>query len=356
MARPGTAASVDLGALVSRSVEVMLEHQVDGGYLASPAFAPYRFVWFRDGAFIADAMSRAGEVESAEGFFGWCDRTIAARADQVEELIARHREGGEIGAEEHLHCRYRPDGGEAGVPWPTFQLDGYGAWLWALGAHARRHRRGVEAFIDGAGLSARYVSEFWGEPCFDWWEERWGLHPATLAASNAGLRSALGWDGLDGEVRVAAERAVAELKRAVSGVDVLDASVVACVTPFRLFHADDPRFVAAVQALEADLANGGVHRYAGDSYYGGGEWLPLAGLVGWWQAEVGRLDDARAKLEWMAAQATPEGYLPEQVSTRLLAPARRDEWVRRWGPPACPLLWSHAMYVILALELGVSHE
>ncbi len=29
-----------------------------------------------------------------------------------------------------------------------------------------------------------------------------------------------------------------------------------------------------------------------------------------------------------------------------------DEWVERWGPVATPLLWSHAMYITLADELG----
>ena len=30
-----------------------------------------------------------------------------------------------------------------------------------------------------------------------------------------------------------------------------------------------------------------------------------------------------------------------------------QEWTKRWGPVATPLLWSHAMYVTLATELGV---
>ena len=47
-------------------------------------------------------------------------------------------------------------------------------------------------------------------------------------------------------------------------------------------------------------------------------------------------------------------YLPEQVTGHLLAPASYDEWVERWGPIATPLLWSHAMFVTLAVELGLA--
>jgi GH15 family glucan-1,4-alpha-glucosidase len=111
-----------------------------------------------------------------------------------------------------------------------------------------------------------------------------------------------------------------------------------------------------VAEIEDRLVRGGVHRYATDTYYGGGEWLLLAGLLGWHYAEVGRTDDAWAKLCWMAAQARPGGELPEQVAAHLLAPEREQEWIDRWGPSACPLLWSHAMYVTLAVELGVLDE
>jgi len=57
---------------------------------------------------------------------------------------------------------------------------------------------------------------------------------------------------------------------------------------------------------------------------------------------------ARDLLAWIEAQATPDGALPEQVSEHLLHPERHAEWERRWGKVACPLLWSHAMYLVVA--------
>ena len=48
-------------------------------------------------------------------------------------------------------------------------------------------------------------------------------------------------------------------------------------------------------------------------------------------------------------QATVAGDLPEQVSDHLPAARFIESW-RRWGPVATPLLWSHAMYLTLAVE------
>ena len=58
------------------------------------------------------------------------------------------------------------------------------------------------------------------------------------------------------------------------------------------------------------------------------------------------------RLEWIAAHAAPDGGLPEQSQDHLLHPEAHDEWVARWGPPPCPLLWSHAMFLTLDHELN----
>jgi GH15 family glucan-1,4-alpha-glucosidase len=73
----------------------------------------------------------------------------------------------------------------------------------------------------------------------------------------------------------------------------------------------------------------------------------LTALLGW--VEGG--DSARAALDWIAAHATPAGELPEQSQDHLLAPGDYQPWVEKWGPPPCPLLWSHAMFLDLALAL-----
>src|SRR5213593_300826 len=164
-----------IAALVDHSLGVIAGNQAaSGAYPASPNFPVYRYCWFRDGAFIADAMSRAGRVASAEAFFAWCARILTDRAETIHQQIEARRNGEPIAASELLHCRYTAAGSEAPEEWWNFQLDGYGGWLWALGQHARRHAVQVDGYAEAAALCTQYLTAFWAEPSYDWWEENAG--------------------------------------------------------------------------------------------------------------------------------------------------------------------------------------
>lgn len=358
-----------LRSLAERSLAIIRANQAStGAYLASPNFPVYRYSWLRDGAFIADAMSRAGDIDSAEAFFAWCDRVLRARADRIEALLARHSAGEEIDIADFMSTRFTVEGDDVGGDWTDFQLDGYGTWLWALQAHCRRHGRLAEPFLPGAELSARYAAGFWDRPSYDWWEEHVDqVHTSTLASIAAGLRAAAGWTDLSPGSRAEfsatataiTERILADAQRAGHltkwlGSDAVDASLIAVTTPFEVVAADHPLVEATVARIEAELVHGGgVDRYLGDTYYGGGQWLILAGFLGWHQARTGRTERAVAELEWIGDQANADGELPEQVAQHLQSPDEREPWIERWGPIATPLLWSHAMYLSLAVELGV---
>lgn len=354
--------------LAGRSVAVIEENQTSSGaYLASPTFSVYGYSWFRDGTFIAEAMSRAGRPDSAEAFFTWCSRVIVGHGAKIDGLIARSRAGVAIGIEEQLHARYAADGSESKDQWTNFQLDGYGAWLWALAAHVQRHGDDPERYCDGVALCVRYLCEFWREPCYDCWEENAEQrHISTLAAVFAGLEAASGWKMLSVGLRERAVEIAASIRKLVLqdgvrdgalvkwlGGEAIDASLLCCGVPFGLVPAAGPVMSNTVRKIEDHLAHGGVHRYLGDSYFGGGEWVLLAAWLGWHYALTGRRDAALRQLEWVSDQANSAGELPEQVSKHLLQPEAFDEWTARWGPVATPLVWSHAMYLILALELGV---
>jgi isomaltose glucohydrolase len=299
---------MDVRALARRSVEVIRKGQAaSGAYVACPRFEPYRFCWLRDGSFVADAMSRVGEVESAEAFFDWCSRVILARRDR-----------------EWLAARYTLEGEDDASEWPLLQHDGYGLWLWALCGHCERH--GVrDRWREAAEVTRAYLERIRDTPCTDWWEERDGMHTATLACIAAGL-------GERGEIPLE---------------DRVDASELVLV-PLGLGD------LGVVERVERELVSpgGGVHRHVDDVYYGGGEWLLLTALLGWAYAEFGAVVEAKDKLEWVVAHSTPRGEMPEQSQDHLIHPDSWQPWVDKWGPPPSPLLWSHAMFLTLAHELG----
>jgi GH15 family glucan-1,4-alpha-glucosidase len=130
--------------------------------------------------------------------------------------------------------------------------------------------------------------------------------------------------------------------------DRVDGSLLWLSVPFGVLPPDDPHVAATIAAVEADLAGpgGGVYRYLGDTYYGGGQWLLLTSSLAWHLAVAGERAEALELNEWVKACALPNGDLPEQVTDHAQEAAMVDPWVRRWGPIATPLLWSHAMQLI----------
>ena len=107
----------------------------------------------------------------------------------MDQLVATAAiEGAQaVAPDDHLHTRYTLDGREAEEPWWTFQLDGYGAWLWALAAHLERGGS-PPATMRGVELTVRYLTAFWDQPSYDWWEENIEQrHVSTLASVWAGL-------------------------------------------------------------------------------------------------------------------------------------------------------------------------
>jgi GH15 family glucan-1,4-alpha-glucosidase len=359
-----------LALLARTSLELIVRLQDESGaYPASPTFSAYRgYSWFRDGAFIADGVSAAGDAASAERFFDWCSGILLARSDEIMGIVDAARSGRPVADSAMLGTRFTLDGADGADDWWDFQLDGYGTWLWAVVAHAQRHARVVDRWLPAIELTVDYLLSSWSRPCFDWWEEHADhVHVSTLGCIVAGFRSVLVGDTLDPE-------RLARVREAVNSIDALiasrgiadghlvkwlgstevDASLASLVAPLRVFPASDPIGSATIDAVDAALnVDGGVHRYLDDTFYGGGQWPLLSCMLGLGLEARGDRDRALGQLRWAARTVVADGELPEQVADHLLFPERRAEWVERWGTVATPLLWSHAMYVRLAVELGV---
>jgi GH15 family glucan-1,4-alpha-glucosidase len=360
----------DLVRLAHRSHAVITEHQdASGAYPASPTFAAYRgYAWLRDGSFTAEGISRYGDVNSADRYHEWVSRVLGARREQVDGLVADAARGVEVPLERMLPTRFTFEGLDGSDPWWDFQTDGYGTWLWSVVAHAQRHGGDLARWLPGIEVAVDFLAAFWDLACYDWWEEHVEhRHVSTLGAVAGGLRDIADSGVLDEErthrARTASQGAAAlALGQGVVdghlvkwlGSTAVDGSLSSCIVPFRLTEPGTPLADATLSKVAADLdADGGVHRFRADVFYGGGQWLLLAALLGWNRAAAGDGDGALRHLHWIAAHATPSGELPEQVPDHLLHPETRAEWIERWGEVATPLLWSHGMYLILAGELGL---
>jgi GH15 family glucan-1,4-alpha-glucosidase len=365
----------DRQQLYRRSLAVILDNQQPGGaYLACPTMPDYQFSWFRDGAYIAYALtldgqnaslshqgSMAAQWESAARFHNWCAGMVNCRADRLERSIARAESGEPLVEADLLNARYRADGQEGPDDWPEFQLDGPGTWLWSLSEFVSRTRlRPLPlAWEQAVVLAARYLAALWRTPCYDYWEERGSdIHISTLGAIYAGLSAAprlvpgLGLGDVPQHIRdFVLSRGLTpggELAKSV-GLDMVDANLISVAVPHGLLSPGDPVMRRTVARIERDLhaPGSGVHRHLEDVYYGGGAWVLLALWLAWYYLETGHGQRADELIAWSEAQADSNGHLPEQVKSVMLAPAHYDHWVKLRGPIANPLLWTHAKYLIV---------
>jgi GH15 family glucan-1,4-alpha-glucosidase len=347
--------------ITERSLTVLHDGQSrSGSFVASPSFRVYGFGWLRDGSFCAHALDRVGQPAASGAFHRWAQETIERHRAQAEAAIALLERGETPPGDEMLPARYTLDGAieheDPVDPWPNFQIDGYGMWLWSLERHlaGRAPERDQVRAIE---LTARYLAATWRLRCWSCWEElHTGEHASTLASACAGLDAAARLLD-DSAFADEAGRVRAELTgRYVTGGylamapgdERVDASILWTGVPFGVLAADDPLVAATVDEVKRQLTggSGGVYRYRGDTYYGGGEWLLLTSSLAWHETVAGDEAAARELRAWVRAQARANGDLPEQVTGASQAPGEVEPWLERWGPVATPLLWSHAMFLL----------
>jgi GH15 family glucan-1,4-alpha-glucosidase len=347
--------------LYKQSISIIKHNQhPSGAYLACPNFLPYRYSWFRDGAFIAYAMDLVGEYESANRFHEWATRTILHHEAKFHRCIDKTRRNTAPAETDYFHARFTPEGLEQEDGWGHHQLDGLGTWLWALCQHIKMS--GASAILDSWQLAIDLVREYltmlWQSPCYDCWEEnRDRIHTYTLATLFAGLQEVASLLNQPATNDTANEIRSYILRNALHdgnltksiGITEVDANLIGVAVPFHMLSTDNNIMQQTVAKIENDLLSpsGGLHRYKQDTYYGGGAWVLLTAWLGWYYAESGQLDRARSILDWVEIQAAPHGDLPEQISKDLNSPSHYSIWVERWGDVASPLLWSHAKYLIL---------
>lgn len=370
--------------LFQHSINVILENQhSEGAYVACPNFATYHYCWLRDGSFVAYSMDRVGQHSSAQAFYRWVGRTITRYAGKVDVLEAMLQKDEKPDHRAILNTRFTLEGIEEAHSddgdWGNFQVDGYGSWLWGLAEHFKLtgDTSLLLELVEPIKVTVRYLQLVWQLPNYDCWEEHPEyLHPYSLASIYGGLAAiaelgsvpdladcAREAGELAGKVKhflaqnaIHRGRFIKHLTPAKKGQlakpvlkSGVDASLLGMAVPYAVFELNDPAIEATIQAIEKDLhlPDGGVYRYKEDVYYGGGEWILLTAWLGWYYALTGKKTEAQRMLKLIESTAATNGDLAEQVSDHLLAPTHFKPWVEKWGPVASPLLWSHAMLIIL---------
>ena len=380
--------SSELDELYRRSLLVfkLMSDEVSGGLLAAPEIdehftrcGRYAYCWGRDAAFITSALDRAGYSDLVEKFYQWA---VAAQGENGAWLQ-----------------RYYLDGNLA--PSWGIQIDETGTLLWGMLQHY--NAVGDKAFLSwvwpavksGANFLITFIDSENNLPraTYDLWEERVGQHTYSAAAVCAGLKAAAEISGILGkddphqnqweQAAVQIKKSMEEnlwnkernafyralnstvsgwgfeghggkkeitmnakgYKRWVSRRDIMiDISLLGVSVPFGVFDDRDERVVQTAQAIEQHLVSpivGGIRRYETDDYMGGNPWILTTLWIALYHLKQSDYEKAKAYLRWVEKHKTELGLLPEQVHKDTGEPA----WV-------IPLTWSHAMYVLVYLELA----
>ncbi len=340
--------------LYLKSIEIIKNGQYEsGGYIACPTFPTYNYCWFRDSSYISYAMDLAGEHDSSAEFHHWAIENILKRKTDINEFL----DGKNLNFEDVLHTRYTLSGEEGHEQWENFQLDSFGIWLWSLEEHLKiTGNQFTDKMKLAVSLVSSYLAALWQEPCYDSWEENnEKRHIYTIATIYRGLQSAENLTGLN------YSEICHEIKNWImtkgcnnghlskfEGSDAVDSNLLGVYFPGQILDINHPVMKKTMNKIQEDLyKSGGLHRYKLDTYYGGGIWILLTAWLGICLFDSGDKEEAEKILNWIISKTDNNGYLAEQYTDSMNDESYLPVWIKKWGPSANPLLWSHAMYIIL---------
>jgi glucoamylase len=331
----------------------------------------YSYVWPRDGALVANALSLAGYPELAQSFF----KFIAGLIERDGYLLHKYNPEGTLASS--WHPWYQD--GHLQLP---IQEDSTALVIWALWHHFVLYRN-IEfikplyrSFIKrAADFLCAYRDQETGlpAPSYDLWEERRGILSFTVGAVFGGLTAAALFCEIFGEQAQAQHyrKEAAAIRDAASAHlwrpdlnrfcrmlyrnsdgelqvdDTCDASLWGLFA-FGLYAANDERLRSTMAALKEKLwlktPEGGLARYENDDYHRadpglpGNPWFICTLWLADYLIEGGvspqELDEAIGLLNWVADHALPSGVLAEQVHPLTGQPLS-----------VSPLTWSHATFI-----------
>ncbi|HJT96853.1 MAG TPA: glycoside hydrolase family 15 protein [Rhodanobacteraceae bacterium] len=299
----------------------------------------YRYCWLRDAAFVVRALNRLGATRSMEEYLRYIFNLAIAADGELAPVYGIHFERELIEREaEHL-AGYRGMGPVriGNDAWRQRQHDAYGSVVLAamqLFFDRRLVVPGDTAAFKRLEHSGEAAWRLHDQPDAGLWEFRGRAAVHTYS-------SVMSWTACDRLARIAqhlglgdrarhwSERAAKVraliLERGVHpkhgyfvdafGADNLDASLL-LLADLGFVSADDPRFVATVDAIGRELRQGDhLYRYIAPDDFGKPE--TSFTICNFWYvdalAATGRVEEARALFEKLLARRNPLGLLSEDV-------------------------------------------
>ncbi len=336
----------------------------------------YSYMWPRDGALVANALSHAGYSEITRSFYDFCNAVLTDGGYLLHKYNPDHSWG----------SSWHPWIDKDGKPQLPIQEDETALVLYSLWQHYNTfhdvefvapHFRTLITPAADFMVGYREPHTHLPEASYDLWEERRGILSFTTAAVYAGLDAAANFSLLFGEEELAAKyrQAAGEIKDATlrylwdeerghflrmimvasDGTIQKDATLDSSLCglfQFGMFPSHDPHIEQTMRLLEQTLwvktSVGGMPRYENDYYYQVTHDLSQAQGNPWfictlWLAQyrithATTLDELRSAvplLEWVRVHALPSGVMAEQVNPFTSEPLS-----------VSPLTWSHAEYIL----------
>lgn len=302
----------------------------------------YRYCWLRDAAFVVRAQNRLGATRSMEEYLRYIANLAAGADGALAPVYGIHFEAELIEREAPHLAGYRGMGPVrvGNDAWRQRQHDVYGSVVLAatqLFFDQRLVTRGDAAAFARLEQTGDAAFRLHDQPDAGLWEFRGRSDVHTYS-------SVMAWAACDRLGRIAAHLGLPEradfwnaraariralvLERAVHpehghfvdafGSDRLDASLL-LLADLGFVAADDPRFVATIEAIGRVLRQGDhLFRYIAPDDFGAPE--TSFTICSFWYvdalAAIGRLDEARTLFERLLARRNPLGLLSEDVHPR----------------------------------------
>ncbi|WP_423792345.1 glycoside hydrolase family 15 protein [Methanocaldococcus indicus] len=312
----------------------------NGGIIAAPTIFPdYRYVWGRDGSYMAVALSLYRQKGLVEKFFEFMFKIQNVDGSWLQNYFVD------------------------GSPRLTaLQIDQVGSVLWALRVYYRifGNREFIEKYWNNIKKAGDFLSSSILKQCYDLWEEKFGVFAYTVSTIYGGLRCAYSLskavDKLD-EVKHW-EKSLKYMKKEIPNMfyskeerrflksinpvnKEIDSSILGLAYPYGLVDIDDKRMIETAETIERAFKYkvGGIGRYPEDTYFGGNPWLITTLWLSLYYRKLGQItndevytEKSKKLFNWVIKNIY---NFPEQIHKDLGIPISAE-----------PLGWSIAMFLI----------